>query len=144
MTQVSRSTRIDADPRAVIDYIADVTNHPAFIGPLKTVTNVRGDAKRPGSTWDWTYVLAGVEISGRGTTSEYAEGKRFAFKTSGIESTFSYAVEPEGKGSKLTAIVSYEIPQNVLAKVADRTAVERLNEIEADRAVENLKVILKR
>ena len=144
MTKVSRSTHIDADPREVIDFIADVANHPAFIGPLKTVSNVKGDPTHVGSTWDWTYMLAGVQIAGHGTTSDYAEGSRYAFRTTGVESTFAYAVEPEGDGSKLTATVTYELPQSVLAKIADRAAVERLNEIEADRAVENLKVILKR
>ena len=142
MTTVTRSLRLRAKPQSVIDYIADVGNHPAFIGPLKTVTKLSGDPKRAGTSWDWTYVLAGVLISGHAETAEFVEGKRFAFRTTGVKSTFAYSVEPDGDGTRLTANVSYEVPDSVLAKVADRAAVERLNQIEADRAIENLKVIL--
>ena len=35
-----------------MEYIVDVTNHPAFIGPLKSVSNVRGDVRKAGTSWD--------------------------------------------------------------------------------------------
>jgi hypothetical protein len=38
--------------------------------------------------------------------------------------------------------VEYEIPQNVVAKLLDKAVVERLNDQEGDRAVENLQAIL--
>jgi carbon monoxide dehydrogenase subunit G len=142
MVAVNRSVRVKADPRSVIDYIADVQNHPAFIGPLKSVSKPSGDPKRVGTSWQWTYNLAGVHLEGRAETADFEEGKRFAFRTSGVKSTFTYSVEPDGGGTRLTADVSYELPDSVLAKIADSAAVVRLNEIEADRAIENLRIIL--
>ena len=142
MTTVTRSVQIREKPEAVIDYIADVRNHPAFIGGLKTVDKVNGDPTRVGTSWDWTFLLAGVLLSGRAETSDFEKGKRFAFRTSGVRSTFTYCVEPDGDGTRLTANVDYELPNSVLAKFADRAVVERLNEAEADRAIQNLRVIL--
>jgi len=142
MVEVSRSLHVKAEPARVIDYIADVQNHPAFIPPLKSVANVAGDPKRLGTKWDWTFSMAGVQVSGKAETVDYVAGKRFSFRTSGVDSTFSYQVEPDAGGSKLTVKVSYDVPQSVLAKIADRAVVVRMNERDADQAAKNLKTIL--
>src|SRR6266568_1321666 len=118
MAKVTRKFTVKRKPEAVIDYISDVENHPAFIPPLKSVANIAGDPKRKGTHWDWTFVMAG------------------------IESTFSYSAEPADGGSQVTADVVYEVPPGVLAKVANRAVVERMNERDADRAAQSLKTIL--
>jgi uncharacterized membrane protein len=129
-------------PQKLIDYIADVRNHPAFLSALKSVENVNGDSKKKGTSWDWTFVMAGVEVKGRAETVDYAEGKLYSFKTtSGIESVFRYSVESENGGTRLTMEVTYEVPNHVLAKVANKAIVERANDEEGKRAVENLQTI---
>jgi len=126
----------------IIDYIADVKNHPAFLGPLKTISNVNGDPKKVGTSWDWTFVMAGVEFSGRAETVRYESGKQFGFKTTtGIQSTFTYSAEPQGSGAKVSIDVTYDVPQSLLAKM-QAGVVEKLNDAEGARAVENLKTIL--
>lgn len=142
MAKVTRKFNVKRKPEAVIDYIADVENHPAFIPPLKSVANIAGDPKRKGTQWDWTFVMAGVEIKGKAETAEYQAGKRYSFKTTGIDSTFIYTVEPADGGSRVTADVVYEVPQGVLAKIADKAVVERMNERDADKAAQSLKTIL--
>jgi carbon monoxide dehydrogenase subunit G len=142
MAKVTRKFTVKRQPEAVIDYIADVENHPAFIPPLKSVANIAGDPKRKGTRWDWTFVMAGVEIKGKAETADYQAGKRYSFKTTGVDSTFIYTVEPAGGGSQVTADVVYEVPQGVLAKVADKAVVEKMNERDADRAAQSLKTIL--
>jgi carbon monoxide dehydrogenase subunit G len=142
MAKVTRKFNVKRKPEAVIDYIADVENHPAFIPPLKSVGNIAGDPKRKGTNWDWTFVMAGVEINGKAQTADYQPGKRYSFKTTGIDSTFIYSVEPSDGGSRVTADVVYEVPQGVLAKIADKAVVERMNERDADQAAQSLKTIL--
>jgi uncharacterized membrane protein len=130
------------DPKKVIDYISNVSNHPAFISALKSVENLRGDPRRPGTNWDWSFVMAGVEIKGKAETVESVDGKLFSFKTtSGIHSTFTYSAEPEDDGTRFTLKVVYDVPDTVLSKVMDRAVVERLNEAEADRVAGNVKAI---
>ena len=142
MAKVTRKFNVKRKPEAVIDYIADVENHPAFIPPLKSVANIAGDPKSKGTHWDWTFVMAGVEINGKAETADYQAGKRYSFKTTGIDSTFIYTVEAADGGSQGTADVVYEVPQGVLAKMADKAVVERMNERDADRAAQSLKTIL--
>jgi PKD repeat protein len=125
-----------------MNYIADVKNHPAFIGPLKSIANLNGDPKKTGTSWDWTFVMGGVEFSGRAETVTYESGKKFSFKTTtGIQSTFTYNAEPQGNDVKVSIDVTYDVPQSLLSRM-QTGVVEKLNDAEGARAVENLKTIL--
>lgn len=144
MARVTKSVTIANEPGRIIDYIAEVSNHPAFLGPLKSVTNLKGNPKQPGSSWDWTFVMAGVEFTGRAETVAYEPGKRYSFKTtSGITSTFTYSCEAGGASgpAKLSIDVAYDVPKTLMAKM-QASVVEKLNDAEGARAVENLKAIL--
>ena len=142
MPNVNKSVTVSRAPAEVIDYIADVSNHPAFIGPLKSVSDLAGDPRQPGTTWSWLFVMAGVEISGDAETVRYEPGKTFSYRTtSGALSTFEYSAAAQGDGTSVTINVEYEIPRTLLGKV-QAPVVERLNEADGQRAVDNLKVIL--
>ena len=142
MAKITRTVKLAADPGRVIEYISDVENHPAFITPLKTVTGLSGGSHQIGAHWDWTFLMAGVEIQGGAETVAYEPGKHFSFRTTtGVESTFSYTAEPDGNGSKFTLQVEYSVPATVLAKVLDSAIIERQNEAEGDRTEANLKAI---
>ena len=73
MSRVAKSAVINGNADQIMNYIADVNNHPAFIGPLKSIANINGDPKKAGTSWDWTFVMAGVEFSGRAETVSYQE-----------------------------------------------------------------------
>ena len=142
MARVAKSAVISANADQIMNYIADVKNHPAFIGPLKSIANVKGDSKKAGTSWDWTFVMGGVEFSGKAETVSYESGKKFSYKTTtGIQSTFTYTAEPQGGGVKVTVDVTYDVPGSLLSKM-QASVVEKLNEAEGARAVENLKAIL--
>jgi uncharacterized membrane protein len=142
MARVAKSAVINGNADQIMNYIADVKNHPAFIGPLKSIANVNGDSKKAGTSWDWTFVMAGVEFSGRAETVGFEAGKKFSYKTTtGVQSTFTYTAEPQGGGVKITVDVTYEVPTTLLSKM-QAGVVEKLNDAEGARAVENLKAIL--
>jgi len=142
MSRVAKSITISSDPGRIIDYIAEVNNHPAFLGPLKSVSKLSGDPHKPGTSWDWTFMMAGVEFTGRAETVAFEPGKRYSFKTTaGIQSTFTYSAEPGTNGTKVTIDVTYEVPKTLIAKM-QTSVVEKLNDAEGARAVENLKAIL--
>jgi hypothetical protein len=41
VSRVTQSLEVKCSPESLMDYIIDITNHPAFIGPLKSVTNIK-------------------------------------------------------------------------------------------------------
>lgn len=142
MPNVTKSVTINRPAAEVVEYIADVSNHPAFIGPLKSVTDLKGDPRKPGTGWTWVFVMAGVEISGFAETIKYEPGRLFSYRTtSGALSTFEYSAQPEGNATRVSIKVDYEIPDTLMGKV-QAPVVERLNDMDGQRAVDNLKVIL--
>src|SRR4051812_20910474 len=143
MSKVAQSLEVTCSPESVMDYIIEITNHPAFIGPLKSVSNIRGDVKQPGTSWDWVYSLAGVELSGKAETVRFVPGKEFVYKTTtGAKSTFTYRADGAGgEKTKLSLNVDYEVPSTALAKMK-ASMFEKLNDAEGKRVVENLKAIL--
>ena len=142
MSRVAKSAVINGNADQIMNYIADVKNHPAFIGPLKSVANIDGDPKKPGTSWDWTFMMGGVEFSGRAETVRFDSGKVFSYKTTtGVQSTFTYSAEPQGGGVQVSVDVTYEVPQTLLSRM-QTSVVEKLNDAEGSRAVENLKAIL--
>ncbi len=143
MAHISKAVSINCDATKAIDYIADVNHHPAFIPPLKTISNISGDPKQVGTKWNWTFTMVGVEFEGPSETTQFEASKVFGYKSSGgITSDFTYAVEPEGDGIKLSIDVEYEVPEGAIAKIADQAVIERQNNDSADQAANNLKIIL--
>jgi hypothetical protein len=99
LSHIYRSITLSKDPGMVIDYIADVRNHPAFISALRSVSELSGESNRVGTTWKWTFVMAGVEVEGNAETTAFESGKEFAYKTTGgVSSQFSYRVENARRG----------------------------------------------
>jgi len=139
---VNKSVTVSRSPAEVIEYIADVSNHPAFIGPLNSVADLSGDPRKPGTSWTWVFVMAGVEISGSAETVKYEPSRLFSYRTtSGALSTFEYTAEAQRDATRVTINVAYEIPETLLGKM-QAPVIEKLNDSDGQRAVDNLKVIL--
>ncbi len=143
MSQITKTGIINVDTKKVIEYISDVKNHPAFIESLKSIGNINGDSKQPGTIWDWTFMMGGVLLTGKSETVTYQEGTVFSYKTNGgIESLFTYNATPDGAGSKVTISIDYTIPESVIARIMDKAVIEKINEEQGEKAIENLKAIL--
>jgi hypothetical protein len=141
--QVKASGVIDNTPEAVLDYVADVRNRTFFLPSLKAVTDVKGEPISADNTWKWTWVLMGMEFVGTSRSVAYEAGKMYSFKTeSGIESTWTYTVAPEGNGTRLTIQVEYKPPESVLGRL--RGDAQARHQAEVDQVLQNLKAILDR
>jgi carbon monoxide dehydrogenase subunit G len=139
--QVKASGVINNTPEAILGYIADVRNRTFFLPSLKTISKVQGEPASATTTWTWTWVLLGMEFVGTGRSVAYEPGKRYAFKTEGgIESTWTYTVTPEGKGTRLTIQVEYQPPASVLGRL--RGDPQARHQAEVDQVLQNLKTIL--
>ena len=139
------SVRIENTPEAVIGYIADVRNRPLYLASLKVVSDIKGDPSAAGTTWKWTWVALGMEFEGIGRCLEHDPGQYYSFKTEGgIASKWSYRAEPEAEGTKLTLQVEYEIPDKVLPHLPSDSMASAMRESEADRVLQNLRMILDR
>jgi carbon monoxide dehydrogenase subunit G len=142
---VEASTTIANKPEAVMRYIADVRNRPLYLAPLKAVTDIQGDPAGATATWKWVWVALGMEFQGTGKCLKYDPGKLYSFETKGgISSTWTYTVAPEGAGTRLNIRVEYDVPERAKARGSEANAADAMKKGEAERVLQNLKVILDR
>ena len=147
MTKINKSIIINAPIEKVYDYILHgAETGPIFIPNLMTHENISPETPDVGQTWDWTFNMLGVDLKGKAEITMVERNKKWEMKTSGesgsVTSTWLYTFTPEGSGTKVAIEIGYEIPQSVLAKVANVVLVERVNEKNADEGLANLKLIL--
>jgi len=142
MASVERTISINAPVEKVFEHISDATNGPQFIPSQVEVEYVTRTEEGVGSRYRWVYKLLGIRFEGQSTCTEYVRNKRLVTESKGgILSTWTYTLEPEDGGTKLTLVVDYTIPIPVLGRFAE-ALVLRQNEREAELGMANLKAIM--
>jgi uncharacterized protein YndB with AHSA1/START domain len=139
METIKRTAFIDAPPEKIFSYLMDPKNLPEIWPSVVEVSNVT--AKADGTTQgnDWTYKMAGMKFQGHTEFVDVQRDRRIVWKAEGgIKSTIRWTFVPHGKGTDITDEVEYEMPPNLLARLA-APFLRRLNEHEADACVHNLK-----
>jgi hypothetical protein len=139
--RVRAEVSINNAPEAVLGYVADVRNRTFFLPSLKSLSEVQGAPIGADTTWQWTWVLFGMEFVGTGRSLEYQPGRLYSFQTEGgIASTWTYRVAKEGQGTRLTIDVEYQAPDTVLGRI--RGGSQASHKAEIDLVTQNLKTIL--
>jgi carbon monoxide dehydrogenase subunit G len=134
---------IDNTPEAVLSYVADVRNRPLYLPSLKSVSDIQGEPSAAGTTWRWTWAALGMEFEGRARCLQHEAAKLYSFRTEGgLVSTWTYRAVTDGKGTKLTIHVDYEIPERARPRLPSDALAESMKKTEAERVVQNLKHIL--
>lgn len=137
MLKVVKSIHVEAPTQAVFTYVADSARNPEWIPSLLDVRDVKGQGL--GKTYDWTYQMAGVNLTGTSEIVAWEEGALVVSQSSGsVTSSWRHQIEPEGDGTRYTLTVTYEIPAK-LGGALSEALLRRRNEREADLAVHNLK-----
>ncbi len=139
------TTHLNAPPDKVLGFIADVRNRTRYIPSLKALTDVKGGPAAVGTTWKWKFAILGQEFDGTARTVRYEPGKEYAFQTEGgLRSAWTYRVEPDASGTKLTVEVEYDVPDHLVAKLPSPQVLETLKKSEGELVMNNLRAILEK
>jgi carbon monoxide dehydrogenase subunit G len=142
---VETTLHIDNAPDAVLAYIADVRHRTAYLPSFKALSVVRGERRAARTTWKWRWAMLGREFEGTGRCTEYRPGEVYSFRTEGgLKSTFTYRAEADDRGTRLTVIADFDIPDDVLSRLPSIDVIERMGRLEAEMVTLNLKAILDR
>ena len=140
MERIKKTVFIDAPPAKVFGYLMDPRNLPEIWPSMVEVTNVK--TRRDGTTEsnDFTYKMAGMKLQGHTEFLDVERNRHITWKSEGgIKSTIRWTFAPHGAGTDLVDEVEYELPANLLTRLA-APFVRRVNEHEADICVQNLKL----
>jgi coenzyme Q-binding protein COQ10 len=139
MVTVKKSVVVDAPVEQVFDYMADPKSNVEILPGMMDVRDIHETEGHVGTTFRWTYKMAGLRFEGETTVLEWVRNKRVVTRTKGgIGSTWYFDYASKGKGTELSLAVEYEMPVPILGKIAE-AVVRRQNEREADLALANVK-----
>jgi len=138
MIEASESIVVDAPVEDVFAFMDDPENHLTVTPSLADVRNVER-LDDGGKRLDHTFRMAGISLDGELEEIERATDDRILFAMRGqlsgeIELTF----EPVDGGTRLTYTGRYDLPGQVLGRVA-RPFVRRYNERELSTTLANVK-----
>jgi len=140
MERIKRTVFIEAPPAKVFGYLIDPKNLPEIWPSMVEVSNVKTKPDGTAESNDFTYKMAGVKFHGHTELTDVERDRQIVWKSEGgIKSTIRWTFAPHGKGTDVIDEVDYELPANLLTRLA-APFVRRINEHEADACVQNLKV----
>ena len=137
MAKVERNVTINVPVEKVFAYITDPANELETIPSITDIRNIKGE--EASRTYEWTYKMLGIPLSGKSEVIEYKPNERYVEKSSGdIESTWTWVLKAETNSTHMNLVVDYRIPIPVLGKFAERLVL-RQTEREADLAMATFK-----
>jgi uncharacterized membrane protein len=144
MATVNQTVVINAPQESVFAYVAD---HPdratSFIPGLNRIENVTPSKPGPGQTWTYEFNWFGLVISGNSRCTKLERPRTYEFETvTGNRSTWQYRFEADGRGTRVTLKVDYDVPQNQLARFATEGVLHSMNQDRAAEALKNLKGLI--
>jgi uncharacterized protein YndB with AHSA1/START domain len=143
MAKIERSLRIEAPVEDVFEYVTNIRRFREWWPSLAEVRNPSHEQAVKGSTYEWTYKMAGFTFNGKDEFFEVIPGKlaRNGTLEGELRHMFEHRVEPEDGGTRFTLLIDYSLPAGVIGRIADRALLARYNEREADQVVANLRAI---
>ena len=95
-----------------------------------------------GDSFRATYAVLGLHFSMSCTVTEHEPSTRRTTRfEGGMKGTWTWTLESQGKSSCLTTEMEYEMAGGILGKAMNAMLVERMNEKNAQRMLENLKLM---
>ncbi len=139
MPKIERSVTINAPVKKIFDYIADPKLQVEWLPGMIEVKDIKQTEQGVGSTYKFSYKVAGMRFEGEDMVEEYIPNKKMVTRSKGgIEASWTWNFEPYNDKTKVEVIVEYKVPIPVLGKIAE-VLVLKQNEREADHALANIK-----
>ena len=143
MTNVNSSILIICPIRDIFNYIIYPQNSLKYKSFLREISNIEPAEPGLGQTFNWRYLLGGIETKGSAKVTEFVSNKKFVISTTGdISSIWTYLLEEEPGGVKVTMTIVYEVKQNPIKKIINTLILNHYNQEATDDALENLKAQL--
>lgn len=143
MNKATSQAIINKPIQEVFIYMASPHNGPAFTPNLNENTNIFPQENGVGQKFDWRFNMAGVDLRGKAEVTEYVSPTKVVISSKGdVESTWIYALEETGAGTKVMVEVDYELAETALQRIANKMVINKLAQNTVEQMLENLKVIL--
>ncbi len=147
MTRIERAIGINRPPEAVFDILIDLDRLPEWATIVVETKDAPDPPIRSGSTFRQTIKVIGIPLESTWRVIELERSRHVtyvALAPGGGRLALRQTIIPLGDGSRVQMEVDYDLPGGLLGDIADHVFVERHNEGEAERSLENLKRLVER
>ena len=142
MLTIHKSIDIDAPAERVFAILADPERLPEYAPGVTSVENIRQTEQHLGDSFRATYAVLGLHFTMSCTVTEHEPPTKSTTRfEGGMKGTWTWRLSPRGKSTCLTTEMEYEMAGGILGKAMNAVLVERMNEKNAERMLENLKLV---
>ena len=142
MASIHQSIDIDAPAERVFETLADPKRLPEYVPGVISVENIRQTEQHLGGSFHVTYAVLGLHSPMTFTATEYEHPTKLTMRfEGGMKGIWTWRLVPRGKSTHLTTAMEYEMAGGILGKAMNALLVERMNEKNAERMLENLKLV---
>lgn len=143
LAKITKTVVIKAPVDKVFKVFDDPNAIPLYVPAATNVGNVRQSENRIGDTFRITYGLMGMHFDLDFTNIGYEPQKKIVRRfEGGMKGTMTYTLQAEADETRATFDADYEMSGGILGKAIDKLLVERMNEKNAERMLENLKMMM--
>jgi uncharacterized membrane protein len=146
MPAILKVTRVNAPIEMVFGAFDVPEALPQYDPHVTKVSAVRRSARRIGDTFQATYVALGVPFEEQFTYTEYIRPTKVVARFEGLMTGImrTTLTPQDGATTHVALEIHYQVPGGVVGKVVDALLVERMQEKNAERMLENIKRIVER
>jgi len=140
MAEIRKSLTIDGSAGELFDIVEDPSKLPKFVPNVSEVVDIRRTDRRVGDTFRVIYKVLGLTFDEQFTTTEYDRPTYLtsAFK-GGMNGTFRWSFEPDGRQCKVSVDIHYDVAGGALGKAVDAVMLERTNAKAIEGMLDNLR-----
>lgn len=142
MATIHQSIDINAPAERVFAILTDPKRLPEYAPGVTSVEDIWQTEQRLGDSFRTTYAVLGLHFPMSFTVTEHEPAtKRTMRFEGGMKGAWTWRLSPQGKSTHLTTTMEYEMTGGILGKAVNAMLVERMNEKNAERLLENLKLV---
>lgn len=141
-TIIERSIFINAAPEAVAAVANDPVRLPEWFAG---VTQVDADGRFPetGGVANVTYKAAGISFKTKFTALEFKNAEKYTIQLEGmLAGSNQWIYTPEGDGTSVAFRLEYNMLGGGVGEVVNKLVVERTNEKNVEKSLQNLKKLV--
>ncbi len=142
MAVVSKMVTINAPPEKVFSILDDPNAIPQYAPGVTRVADIKQSEKRLGDSARVTYSVMGIRFPMKMTVVDYTKPSKLSLgMEGGMKGTMTWMLGAKGKGTETNIRIDYQMKGGILGKAINTLLMERMNEKNAERMLENLKML---
>jgi len=139
---IQKTIDINTPAEKIFEILEDPRRLPEYGPGVSSVEDIRQSDQHIGDSFRATYSVLGLHFPMTFTATEYVKPTKLTARfEGGMKGTWNWTLEPRGNTTHLTTGMDYEMAGGILGKAFNAVLVERMNEKNTERLLENLKMI---